>query len=318
MCLRRTGRLPKVGGRPLGRNRPFGEVHLLFGEVVKGRCGQAEVLGQECFGRMAHPVGDAERAELREVAVVKDQHEVARLAAQAFKHVAVAAWEVPYVARLEIVRFRVPARTDYRRPHPSFVHEGPLRRGGVPVQLAHAARLQPHRHARDSRGDGELLDGGLLGRALADHLSFGLLQSELKGWQLLAGDQGVGDVVHEAGVSSLRPPGAGQGRGHTSRKRRGARQKLSAMEVRHGISLLEHALRCKDCTPESAFVLASGEAVASYFGLSLPPQRNRCASTGENSLSHARRLDRLRGLNGSVGHGSIGHCGPEEGGTFLA
>ena len=59
---------------------------------------------------MADPVGDAERAELREVAVVEDQDEVARLVAQAFEHVAVAAREVPHVARLEVVGLGVALR----------------------------------------------------------------------------------------------------------------------------------------------------------------------------------------------------------------
>src|SRR5262249_46347218 len=68
-----------------------GEVDLLLGEAVEGRFGQAEVLRQQCLGGVAHSVGDAERAELGEVAVVEDQHEVARLVAQALKHVAVAA-----------------------------------------------------------------------------------------------------------------------------------------------------------------------------------------------------------------------------------
>ena len=52
---------------------------------------------------MADPVGDAEGAELREIAVVEDQDEMRGLVSQAFEHVAVAAGEVPDVAGLEVV-----------------------------------------------------------------------------------------------------------------------------------------------------------------------------------------------------------------------
>ena len=94
------------GGRLLGRQYPVGEVHLLLREAVEGRFGHAEVLGQQRLRSVADPVADTERAELREVAVVEDQHEVTRLVAQAFEHVAVAAREIPHVSRLEVVRLR--------------------------------------------------------------------------------------------------------------------------------------------------------------------------------------------------------------------
>ena len=92
----------------LRRHRAAGEVDLVLGEAVEGRFGQAEVLRQERLRDVADPVGDAERAELREVAVVEDQDEVRRLVAQAFEHVAVAAREIPDVARLEVVRLGLP------------------------------------------------------------------------------------------------------------------------------------------------------------------------------------------------------------------
>ena len=81
-----------------GGTRPAGEVHLVLREPVERRFGQAEVLGQERLGGVADPVGDAEGAELREIAVVEDQDEVRRLVAQALEHVTVAAREIPDVA----------------------------------------------------------------------------------------------------------------------------------------------------------------------------------------------------------------------------
>ena len=49
------------------------------------------------------------------------------------------------------------------------------------------------------------------------------LQLELEGRQFLAGDQRIGDVVHEAGVAGLSLPGGGQSRGCGGRERRGTR-----------------------------------------------------------------------------------------------
>ncbi len=146
---------PLVGLRrqflPLERRRRFlrghraaGEVHLFRRKPVECRLGDAEVFGQERLGGVADPVGDAEGAELREVAVIEDQDEVRRLVAQAFELVTVAAREIPHVARLEVVRLRIPLRVDDRRPGPSLDHERPLGRGGVPVKLAHDARLETH------------------------------------------------------------------------------------------------------------------------------------------------------------------------------
>ena len=73
--------------------------------------------------------------------------------------------------------------------------------------------------------------------------AFGLLQLELEGRQLLAGEQRVGDVVHEARVAGVSSPGPDQGGGRGGGEGRGPGQKVSALEVGHGISLLEDELR---------------------------------------------------------------------------
>ena len=88
---------------------------------------------------MPDPVGDAERAELGEVAVVEDQDEVARLVAQALEHVAVAARKVPDVARLEVVGFGGSAGRNHRGANATTSDKGPFGGGGVPVQFAHRA-----------------------------------------------------------------------------------------------------------------------------------------------------------------------------------
>ena len=206
-------RFQPCSGRRLcsGGTRPR-QVDLLFGKAVERRFRQAEVLGQQRLGRVADPVGDAERAELGEVAVVEDQDEVAGLVAQALKHVAVAAGEIPDVARLEIIGLGVALRIDDGRAHAPLEDEGPLGGGGVPVQLAHRTRLQPHRNPGDAFGDRQLLDGGLLAKAVADHFALGFLQRKFERRQFIAGQQRIRDIIHEARIASSRWRGRGQGR----------------------------------------------------------------------------------------------------------
>ena len=124
---------------------------------------------------------------------------MARLVAQAFEHVAVAAGEVPDVARLEVVGLGVAAWIDDRGADAALEDERPLGGGGVPVQFAHRARLEPHRDAGDPLGDRQLLDGGFLAVAVADDLAFRLLQRELEGRQFLAGEHGSGTLFMKLG-----------------------------------------------------------------------------------------------------------------------
>ena len=157
LVLVRQGRqLPPLerDRRLLRRHRPAGEVDLVLGEAVEGRLGEAEVLRQERLGGVADPVGDAERAELGEVAVVEDQDEVGRLVAQAFEHVAVAAGEVPDVARLEVVGLGVPLRVDDRRPDPPLDARRPTRRRW----RASAARAWPRARASSAEHHRDIVD----------------------------------------------------------------------------------------------------------------------------------------------------------------
>jgi hypothetical protein len=78
--------------------------------AIEGRFWEAEVLREQRLEGVGHPVGNAEGAELGEVAVVEDQDEVAWLVAQALEHVAVAAREKPHVPRVEVVRLGITPR----------------------------------------------------------------------------------------------------------------------------------------------------------------------------------------------------------------
>ena len=90
------------------------------------------------------PIGDAEGAVFGEAAVVEDQDEVRFLAADVQDGMAVAAREVPNVARIEVVGFRLAVRPDDRGADAALDDKGPLGGVGVPVQFAEAARFQTH------------------------------------------------------------------------------------------------------------------------------------------------------------------------------
>src|SRR5262245_1892562 len=120
---------------------------------------------------MANPVADAERAKFGEVAVVENQYEMSRLISQALEHMTVSAWEVPDVARFEIVGLGAAAGIDHGGPHAAVEYEGPFGGGGVPMHFAHCARLQDHRNTGDTFGNRQLLDGRFPAHAAADHLA---------------------------------------------------------------------------------------------------------------------------------------------------
>ena len=59
---------------------------------------------------MPDPISDTERAELREITVVKDQNEMSRIVAETLKHVGMATRKVPDVAWFEVVRLGLTSR----------------------------------------------------------------------------------------------------------------------------------------------------------------------------------------------------------------
>src|ERR1700722_15855020 len=119
---------------------------------------------------MRDPVADAKCAELREIAVIEDQNEVAGFVTQAFEHVAVATREIPNISRFVIVRLPVPPGTEDRCPDSPLVHKRPLGCRGMPVKFTHAAWLEPHRYPGDALGDRQFVDACLSGCILPDHL----------------------------------------------------------------------------------------------------------------------------------------------------
>ena len=120
---------------------------------------------------MTDPIGDAEGAELGEITVVENQNEMRRFIAEALEHVRVAARKVPDVARLKVVRLRLPCRVDHGGAHASFQDERPFRSGCVPVKLPHHAGLKLHRHASDPFRDWQLFDSYFFSKAVPENFS---------------------------------------------------------------------------------------------------------------------------------------------------
>src|SRR5580704_998851 len=152
---------------------------------------------------MANPVCDAEGAELGKVSVVEDKNEVAWLVAQRLDDMAMAAWKIPDVARQEIVGLRTALGIDHRGPHRAFSDEGPLRRGGVPVKLAHHSRLHAHGNTRNPLRDRQLFHCSFLAIAALEHAPFRFFQLKLEGWKLLARGHGIRNIVLEAVVATF-------------------------------------------------------------------------------------------------------------------
>src|SRR5215468_6002824 len=94
---------------------------------------------------MADPIGDAERAEFREIAVVEHQHEQAVLGADALDRVAEPAREIPDVAGMKVDDLRLALRVDGGDAALALDHIGP------PRWRASAVRVTPQGRATSAR-----------------------------------------------------------------------------------------------------------------------------------------------------------------------
>lgn len=108
---------------------------------------------------MRHPIGNAEGAEFGEVPIIERQNKM-RAVCQRLNGMAIAFREIPHVAGAEIRHLAFSLGIEDGDASMAFQHKRPFGGDGVPVQLAHAARLQRHVHARHAFGDRKLLDGG--------------------------------------------------------------------------------------------------------------------------------------------------------------
>jgi hypothetical protein len=74
--------------------------------------GHAEILGEHVRRRMGDPVGDAERSELGEIAIVEDKDEQAILRSEPLDRVTEPAREIPDIAGAEVGDLRTVFRVD--------------------------------------------------------------------------------------------------------------------------------------------------------------------------------------------------------------
>src|SRR5437899_13020022 len=99
---------------------------------------------------MPDPIGDTERAELGEIAVVKDQNEMGWFVAETLKHVSMAAWKGPDIAWFEVIRLGLTSWINDRCANTAFENERPFRCSRVPVKFVHHTGFKLHRHTADS------------------------------------------------------------------------------------------------------------------------------------------------------------------------
>jgi hypothetical protein len=112
------------------------------------------------------PVAEQEGVVLGEAAVVEHQQELAAVGLEPLDRMRAALGEVPDVADADVVDELAALLVDRGDAGAAVYHVGPF--GGlVPMQLAHAAGVEPHVDAGDLLGDAELALGDLAGPAAA-------------------------------------------------------------------------------------------------------------------------------------------------------
>src|SRR5580765_1264086 len=185
----------------LRRNRAPSEVNLLAWKAVKRCLRQPKIFRQQRFGRVADPIGNAERAELGEITVVENQNEMCWFIPEAFEHVSVATRKIPNVARIKVVRLALPGRIDHGGAHTTLQHKRPFRSRGVPVQLAHHAGFKLHRDARDSFRDRQLLDSYFLAKTVPENSPLRFLQFEFERRQFFPRQHRVRNIVSKTVIA---------------------------------------------------------------------------------------------------------------------
>ncbi|KAF5408798.1 MAG: hypothetical protein Udaeo2_10530 [Candidatus Udaeobacter sp.] len=75
-------------------NGAAGKIDFLLWKAIKCRFGRLKFFARSGVAH-AQSIGDTKCAELREIAVVKDQNEMGRLVAETLEHMGMATWKVP-------------------------------------------------------------------------------------------------------------------------------------------------------------------------------------------------------------------------------
>src|SRR5207244_2785459 len=106
------------------------------------------MFGQKRLGRMLDPIGDTERAELGEIAVVKDQNKMGWFVAETLKHVSMAAWKGPDIAWFEVIRLGLTSRINDCCVNTAFENERPFRCSHLPVKFGSHRLKVASKHRR--------------------------------------------------------------------------------------------------------------------------------------------------------------------------
>ena len=159
---RRAGDLVGIE-RPRKRRREDVELARV-GHVGEGGSVHAEILGQHVGRHVLDPVTEQEGVVLVEIAVVEHQQKLGAVGTQALNRMRDAWREIPQVADADVVDEIAALRIDRGDARGAVEHVGPF--GGlVPMQLAHAAGIEPHVDAGDILGNAKLAHRHLPGPA---------------------------------------------------------------------------------------------------------------------------------------------------------
>jgi len=112
--------------------------------------------------------------------VVKAEDKMSFIGTKGLQSVTMTFREIPDVAWSEIVLGTLAVWGDNRGANISLYHKSPLGRDRVPVQLAKAARFQPHGNAGNTRRNRQLFDRRLLRRTALANPAFASLQVMFK------------------------------------------------------------------------------------------------------------------------------------------
>src|SRR5579875_668740 len=116
---------------------------------------------------------------------------------------AMAAREIPDIARTEVIGLRAALRVDDRGAHMTLGDKSPLRCRGMPMKLPHHTRLHAHGNTCKRFGDRQLSCRGLLAIAAVNHTPLGFFQFEFEGWKFLSGRHGIWNVILETIVAAF-------------------------------------------------------------------------------------------------------------------
>src|SRR5882724_3167479 len=163
-------------------NRGLEDIKLArIGRMIDQRSGHAKVLAQDFGGRVLEPVAQQECVVFVEVSVVENQQEFASVGPEALYRMGNAARKIPEVADTHVVDKVSSLGVNGGDTGGPVQHVSPF---GllVPMQLAHAAGIEPHLHAGNRFRDTKLPLRHLTGPAAVglSHVRIGKRETQVR------------------------------------------------------------------------------------------------------------------------------------------